>query len=67
LGSLSSTLVGLSQQALSHRRDAVDNDYPNKFYERYLLNDEHKGCKHLQKREQYVLMERSYLNGWTTF
>lgn len=37
---LSSTLVGLEQQALSYRRDVVDKDYPTEFYESLVLPEE---------------------------
>ena len=33
LGSLSQTLIGLSQQALSYRREAHDQDYLHRFYD----------------------------------
>lgn len=42
LSSLSGTLVGLSQQCLSFRRDARDRDYPNKFYEDFLMPEERR-------------------------
>lgn len=37
LKTLSQSLVGLSQQALSYRRDVQGKDYLNKFYEDYLM------------------------------
>ena len=64
---------------LSYRRDAADGDYPTEFYEKYLdpvygmLNskDARESASHrealLESRPKYVLMERSYLNGWRTF
>ena len=64
---------------LSYRRDAADKDYPSEFYEDYLdpdskilrmsLCDLKSGerAKLLRDRPKYVLMERSYLNGWTKF
>ena len=40
LGNLSEILVGLAEQALSFRRDALDNDYPTEFYEKLLMPEE---------------------------
>lgn len=37
LSTLSRTLVGLSNQALSFRRDTVRKEYLNKFYEELLM------------------------------
>jgi hypothetical protein len=37
---MSSTIVGVAQQALSFRRDAVGYDYPTKFYEELLMPPE---------------------------
>ena len=77
LGSLSDILVGLSQQALSFRRDACDRDYPHEFYEKLLMPEEQRPTashnmpqseRHQsQEKQNIVLMERSYLNPWTTF
>ena len=78
LYTLSSTLVGVQQQVLSYRRDAVDMDYPTEFYEKYLdpdafmadmvvVQDANEKSELLKKRPKHVLMERSYLNGWRTF
>lgn len=77
LGNLSEILVGLSEQALSFRRDAVDRDYPNEFYEKLLMPEEFRPTestnmseaeKHeLKEKHNMVLMERSYLNSWTNF
>ena len=36
LASLSNSLIGLADQALSSRRDVADRDYPNAFYEKIL-------------------------------
>lgn len=40
LSSLSQTLIGMSEQALSYRRDVNQKDYLNKFYEEYLMPHE---------------------------
>lgn len=70
---LSQTLVGLSEQALSYRRDVVGKDYLNKFYEDYLMpyeknlyNSQGKGVADKFKAET-VLMERGYLKAWQQF
>ena len=42
LGSLSQALIGLSQQALSYRREAHDQDYLHKFYEERFMPFEPK-------------------------
>lgn len=72
LKTLSQTLVGLSEQALSFRRDVLLKDYLNKFYEEYLMpyekqlyNHEYYGTEKL--REGIVLMERCYLKAWQQF
>ena len=69
LKTLSQTLVGLSEQALSFRRDVHRRDYLNKFYEDYLMplekklyNNEWKGVEKIQY--ETVLMERGYLRAW---
>jgi len=76
---LSSTLVGLEQQALSYRRDIVDRDYPTEFYEQLNLPEEKwlQRTEHAMSEEQkkigqrmlstHVKMERTYLNAWQTF
>jgi hypothetical protein len=71
-------LVGLAEQALSQRRDVVDCDYPNKFYEKLLMPDESyyqndnqsRGLGEVERKkgkQQYVLMEGSYLKAWRVF
>ena len=78
LSSLSNVLVGLSEQALSQRRDVSDRDYPNKFYEQLLMPDERyyevdNMSKHMgpiaraKAKTQYILMEPSYLKAWREF
>jgi|688.fasta_scaffold58716_6 hypothetical protein len=37
---MSSTIIGVAEQALSFRRDAVGYDYPTKFYEELLMPPE---------------------------
>jgi hypothetical protein len=71
LKTFSQTLVGLAEQALSFRRDVVDRDYLNKFYEDYLMPQENKKYLSAQNKDlahklkaETVLMERSYLRGW---
>lgn len=70
IGTLSQALVGLEKLALSYRRDVHREDYLNKFYEDILMPEDKEG-KNLpyQKfwKEQYVLMERSYLRAWRVF
>jgi hypothetical protein len=46
LKTLSQTLIGLSEQALSFRRDVHRRDYLNKFYEDYLMPLEKKPYNH---------------------
>lgn len=41
LSSLSQSLIGLSSQALSFRRESNDRDYLHKFYEQLTLEKEH--------------------------
>ena len=72
LKTLSQTLVGLSEQALSFRRDVKRQDYLNKFYEDYLMplekkpyNNEIRGVEKIQYES--VLMERGYLRAWQQF
>lgn len=76
IGYLSEILVGVAGQAQSYRRDALDKDYPNKFYEDLVMPEEsrmdHYGVSLGEKYNQtyktpYVHMEPCYLNGWTTF
>ena len=69
LKTLSQALVGLSEQALSFRRDIQRRDYLNKFYEDYLMplenkphNNEFRGVEKIQY--ETVLMERGYLRAW---
>lgn len=40
---ISDILVGLAEQSLSARRDALDKDYPNEFYEQLLMPEEKVG------------------------
>ena len=71
LKTLSQTLVGLADQALSHRRNVVGKDYLNKFYEEYLMpletkafiGDNQKDLAHKLKVDS-VMMDRSYLKAW---
>ncbi len=69
LENLSQCLIGLSKQSLSYRRDVLKKDYPNKFYEQYLMplefNDRDAEIKY--KEYDHVLMEREYLKAWTSF
>ena len=72
LKTLSQTLVGLSEQALSFRRDVQRKDYLNKFYEDLLMPLEKKlynnSWRSLDKiNYETVLMERGYLKAWTQF
>ena len=69
LGTLSRTLVGLSNQALSYSRDVVKNDYLHKFYEESLMPEErYNAVKEFQDyKAQVVFMERSYLKAWKIF
>lgn len=70
LSTLSQTLVGVSQQALSFRRDVQYKDYLNKFYEEYLMPNEQKLYNHEPHGENKhiqtdtVMMERGYLLAW---
>jgi hypothetical protein len=73
LKTLSQTLIGLSEQALSFRRDVHRRDYLNKFYEDYLMPLEKKPYNHqfrgVDKAVTYenVMMERGYLRAWQQF
>jgi hypothetical protein len=73
LSTLSQTLIGLSEQALSYRRDVNRKDYLNKFYEEYLMPHEQKFYnmepQGVQQHIKYdtVLMERGYLLAWQQF
>ena len=69
LKTLSQALVGLSEQALSYRRDVNGKDYLHKFYKDYLMPME----KHISGNEvrdleklkyETVMMERGYLKAW---
>ena len=63
-------MVGLSEQALSYRRDVNLKDYLNKFYEEYLMpheqklynNDPVEEKQHIKSDNIY--MERGYLLAW---
>lgn len=72
LKSLSQALVGLSEQALSYRRDVLGKDYLNKFYEDYLMPLEkqiHANKTFALEKVRYesVMMERGYLKAWQQF
>ena len=73
LESLSQILIGLSDQALSYRREANDNDYLNKFYEDHATQDQIKDRDHeLYKfshlwEGETVKMARDYLQAWSIF
>ena len=61
--------MGLSEQALSYRRDVNGKDYLNKFYEDYLMPLEkqvHGNRVISLEKLQYetVMMERGYLKAW---
>lgn len=71
LKTLSQSLVGLAEQALSYRRDAVGKDYLNKFYEEYLHPLENSKYETPSQKElvhkfktDVVMMERGYLKAW---
>ena len=73
LGSLSQSLIGLSRQALSYRREAQDRDYLHKFYEESATPGEPKdpddpdfAIGHLVE-STCVRMERDYLRAWYIF
>jgi len=73
LGSLSQSLIGLSRQALSYRREAQDQDYLHKFYEERATPGEIKDgddpdfeMGHLVE-STCVKMERDYLRAWYIF
>ena len=72
LKTLSESLVGLSEQALSYRRDVLGKDYLNKFYEDYLMPLEkqiHGNKTFATDKLKYesVMMERCYLKAWQQF
>jgi hypothetical protein len=72
LSTLSKTLVGLSEQALSFRRDTNKKDYLHKFYEQYLMPWENapydvKPSGYEKAKSDHVLMDRSYLKSWKIF
>lgn len=62
---------------MSFRRDACDMDYPSKHYEKMLMPEEQYSVENdnlnhdlknkVENPVNFVLMERSYLNGWTNF
>lgn len=70
---LSQSLVGLAEQALSYRRDVQGKDYLNKFYEDYLMPEEKEifdnGIISFKDRMRtpVVMMERGYLKAWQLF
>ena len=79
LMNLSSALVGIEKQTMSYRRDIVDKDHPTDFYDE-IMNPEEKwlskfepvmeqSAKMLGQKLQYkyIKMERTYLNGYSTF
>jgi len=73
LKTLSQTLVGLSEQSLSFRRDVHKRDYLHSFYEDYLLplekrifSNEPRDMDRFVKSE-IVMMERAYLRPWKVF
>jgi len=79
LHTLSSTLIGLEHQAMSHRRDIVDNEYPSEFFEKVAMPEEDflrrmDGAMARDQKEEmrktlstHVRMERTYLKAWRTF
>mgnify|MGYP000930017135 CR=1 FL=1 len=79
LHTLSSTLIGLEEQAMSYRRDIEDRDYPTDFYEKLVNPEEAWLDRHQHALERpelraaqkqlstHVKMERTYLNAWQTF
>lgn len=73
LSSLSQSLIGLSNQALSYRKEAGGDDYLHKFYENHLTqteikNPEHPDFEHAHLNEPAtVRMARDYVKAWTIF
>lgn len=72
LSSLSKTLTGLSQQALSYRREANDKDYLHKFYEENAtaadIRDGDEGAEYGHMLEATtVKMGREYLKAYDIF
>lgn len=73
LESMSEVLIGLSDQALSFRREANDKDYMHKFYEDLALKGEirdkdHEAFKYSHLWESTtVRMARDYLKAWDIF
>jgi hypothetical protein len=66
---LSQSLIGLSEQALSYRRDVHNKDYLNKVQEDYLMPlEKHQfgnTARGLDKlKVETVMMERGYLRAW---
>ena len=75
LASLSQSLVGLSRQALSHRREPNGKDYLHSYYESLALEQEKmmesdesplKGMAHVLQATT-VQMERDYLRAYAIF
>jgi hypothetical protein len=72
LSSLSKALTGLSQQALSFRREANDQDYLHKFYEERAMKDEITDGHALDDishivNTSTVKMARDYLKAYDIF
>lgn len=73
VGSLSQSLIGLSQQALSFRKDAQDKDFLHKFYEDHVTRDnikdeDHELYNQAPNFESYnVKMKQEYLRGFYIF
>ena len=73
LGSLSQSLIGLSQQALSYRKEAHGHDYLHDYYEKHATNGDIKDpddpmfkIAHLLESNS-VRMQRDYLKAWDIF
>lgn len=73
LGSLSQSLIGLSQQALSYRKEANGHDYLHNYYEKHATTYEMTDPKHPDYDVMHhfepntVRMERDYLKAWDIF
>jgi hypothetical protein len=73
VSSLSNSIIGLSQQALSFRRDATGKDYLHKFYEDHLTKDivkdeGHPDFEHSWLSESFnVRMKQDYLKAYYVF
>ena len=73
LGSLSQSLIGLSQQALSYRKEANGHDYLHDYYEKHatygdITDPDHpmfEVSHHFESNS--VKMERDYLKAWDIF